>query len=104
LHSNGKGELYRPARAIHCDDCNACILKLDHHCPWVGNCVGKRNYRYFLLFVDFTGILILYQIACGIWNIVLSKVAVTGDLNATLRAIPYSLIILIFAFCVRLLS
>ena len=41
----------KPERAHHCRTCNACILKFDHHCPWLNQCVGLGNERYFILFM-----------------------------------------------------
>jgi len=42
---------YKPDRAHHCRVCRSCILRMDHHCPWIANCVGFRNHKYFYLLV-----------------------------------------------------
>jgi len=47
---------YKPDRCHHCRVCRMCILKMDHHCPWIYNCVGFRNHKYFFLFIFYVAI------------------------------------------------
>ena len=50
-----KCDNYKPAHTHHCSYCGTCIESFDHHCPWMNNCVGKRNHKFFMLFLLYVG-------------------------------------------------
>ena len=58
-------KFYRPPRTIHCGTCNMCVERFDHHCPWVSNCVGRRNHKYFYSFLFFGTLTAIYAVAAS---------------------------------------
>ncbi|XAO25425.1 hypothetical protein I312_104248 [Cryptococcus bacillisporus CA1280] len=46
----------KPERTHHCSVCKRCVLMMDHHCPWINNCVGLHNQRHFVLFMAWLSI------------------------------------------------
>jgi len=54
-------------RSHHCKECGRCVDRLDHHCPWIDNCVGLGNQRAFYLFI----VMLLLTISFFYYGIVL---------------------------------
>lgn len=88
-------QIYRPPRATHCSLCNYCIQVLlniflticqefDHHCHWLNNCIGARNYKQFFF--------MLLALVHHIWFVVGSSIYITVISNQVhIRIIRYLL-------------
>ena len=51
--------IFRGPLVSHCKKCDNCVENFDHHCPWLGNCIGKKNYFYFFIFLIFCNVFII---------------------------------------------
>jgi len=60
-------------KIYHCKFCNVCIEGFDHHCIWIGKCVGKKNILYFKLFLTNVILIYIYIIAIFIYEILTDK-------------------------------
>mmetsp|Transcript_23824 Transcript_23824/g.42180 ORF Transcript_23824/g.42180 Transcript_23824/m.42180 type:complete len:236 (+) Transcript_23824:19-726(+) len=99
--------LIRPPRTSHCSDCDVCVEKFDHHCPWVGNCIGKRNYCRFYTFLTSTSLLMAYMLVCSVVHLglVASEDSEGSSGDALAKAIDEargSVFLVIYNFIVRL--
>ncbi|XP_063164272.1 palmitoyltransferase ZDHHC14 isoform X5 [Candoia aspera] len=89
-------KIFRPPRASHCSLCDNCVERFDHHCPWVGNCVGKRNYRFFYMFILSLSFLTVFIFAFVITHII-HRTQKTGFL-AALKDSPASVLEAVVCF------
>jgi len=104
----GSGELrtcrrcnmFKPDRSHHCSSCDRCVLKMDHHCPWINNCVGYFNQKYFLLFIFYITLCCSY-VALTAWSALWHSFDFLGEkqhphnLGRVIRSVNFA-----FAYCV----
>ncbi|EFA77685.1 hypothetical protein PPL_12294 [Heterostelium album PN500] len=91
-------EFVKPSRSKHCRVCDKCVARFDHHCPWINNCVGEKNLRYFLIFVGNTSALCFYGFylcTCALFTIIDDRnlLKLGYNQNGKWTPLPTSLII-----------
>ncbi|CAE7243327.1 PAT11 [Symbiodinium pilosum] len=50
----------KPPGSHHCTICRRCVFDMDHHCPFIGNCVGRGNRRSFVVFLFWSTVSVAY--------------------------------------------
>ena len=76
---------FKPERSHHCSICNVCVLNMDHHCPWVDNCIGFNNRKFFMQ-------LLMFLETCLIFNVLSSPFFLIPRINEAIqvpRHYPY---------------
>lgn len=89
----------RPERAHHCSVCRICILRYDHHCPWINNCVGVHNHKFFLLLGIYASLGCLFSFASSLpW--VCECLGMFGSTSSQVAELSFSADFILILFCV----
>ena len=88
--------IIRPHRSFHCSGCDNCVdehgsfhnINIDHHCPYLNNCIGIRNHRSFTFFLFLTCNYLAFTMGCSIYrlasqpgklDVIMSSICVIGN-------------------------
>jgi len=78
----------KPASCHHCRVCRRCVMDMDHHCPFIGNCVGAGNRREFVLFLFWTACSMLYVVGVSGALCIAKYDEIEEHVVRTMKALP----------------
>ncbi|KAI8974414.1 DHHC palmitoyltransferase-domain-containing protein [Pilobolus umbonatus] len=92
--------IYRPPRASHCKQCDNCVEFEDHHCIWLNNCIGKRNYRSFFTFILSAALICIYVVSTSVYELLYIHQHHTppADFITVFNEAPFAFILAIYCF------
>ncbi|XP_026664451.2 probable protein S-acyltransferase 7 [Phoenix dactylifera] len=91
-------KIFRPPRSCHCTVCDNCVEKFDHHCPWISQCIGLRNYRYYLMFIFSDLVFFIYIFAFSSWRIRRKMVNTGSGVFGVIQSAPEIFALAVFSF------
>jgi palmitoyltransferase ZDHHC9/14/18/palmitoyltransferase len=69
--------IHRPRLSTHCRQCDSCVMGWDHHCNWIGTCVGQRNHRHFVQFL--VNVPLFCLLVCALATVQLCQTGIGGS-------------------------
>eukprot|EP00933_Yihiella_yeosuensis_P034448 TRINITY_DN27933_c0_g1_i1.p1 TRINITY_DN27933_c0_g1~~TRINITY_DN27933_c0_g1_i1.p1 ORF type:complete len:419 (+),score=28.37 TRINITY_DN27933_c0_g1_i1:101-1357(+) len=91
-------KLYQPLRTKHCHDCGRCVRTHDHHCPWIGSCVGERNRVLFYWFLLLQSVELLVFFLEGVQAITLQDPSVVLMVGLLIIVLFFMMVVCLFCF------
>ena len=85
----------RSVNSKHCARCNRCTLFFDHHCKWVNNCIGQKNYKNFIKLILSIMALTGYFAGFSLFSIVI----MVEKENFKVHEVVISLLFALICFC-----
>jgi hypothetical protein len=59
-------KLHKPPVTRYCSQCNKHVYGMDHHCVWLNNCIGTKNYTSFYVMLWLGSIQMILQTVVGV--------------------------------------